>query len=147
MYEVQEKKADVQKTDGETDDEDILVAVEVAHGDTGRNAEDSERDRLGLAEVGDVDEGPVLGDDDEGVEVGESEVERELDKHWLDNLLRDCGRHGTHEVEEPDPCRNNDRLVGKEATCQDGALGELKLPEDDDKEEQAADYQHGNHRG
>ncbi len=40
-----------QETDSKTYDEDVLVSVEVAHGNAGANAENGERDGLGLSEV------------------------------------------------------------------------------------------------
>lgn len=58
--------------------------------DTTENTEDSERDGLGHCEVGGVDEGPGLDDDDEGVEVCKREVEGDLQR-MLDSVERPTG--------------------------------------------------------
>ena len=71
-------EGDVQETDGETNDEDNLVAVDVAHEHAGHDAEHGERNRLRLVEVRRVEERPRLRDDDERVQVRLREVERDL---------------------------------------------------------------------
>ena len=52
--------------------------MEEAHAKTSNDSEHGERDGLRLVEVRDVEERPVLGDEDERVEVRLREVERDL---------------------------------------------------------------------
>ena len=71
-------EARAEEADAEAGDEEPLVAVDEAHREARADAEDGERDGLRLGEVVEVDEGPWLDDVDEGVEVGERDVERDL---------------------------------------------------------------------
>jgi len=67
-----------EESDSETNDEDDLIATQPKEEEATRDTEDSESDGLTLDEVGRVLEGPGLDDDDEGVEVGVGDVERDL---------------------------------------------------------------------
>ena len=98
------------------------------HAEARDDPEHGERDGLRLVEVRDVEEGPVLGDEDERVEVRLREVERE-------------------KVEEPDPRRDDDRAVRQEAPRDDGPLREEDLPDRDHGQEDAAHDEHCDHRG